>query len=93
MRYFKVECGNGLCGCNEEWLIATDGHDLEPWMIYDTYTYAEGYAGQENDIADYDSEEEYWEQYEETIHDNMYWEEISEELFHNLIDEEGWEVR
>ena len=92
MRYFKVECGNGLCGCDEEWLTTTDDSGLEYWMIYDAYTYSGGYAGQENDIADYDSEEEYWEQYDVDIYENMYWEEISEEEYNNLIDD-GWEVR
>ena len=93
MRYFRVECGNGICGCDEEWLTITNGCELKPWIVREAYTYAEGYAGQENDITDYDSEEEYWEQYEETIYENMHWEEISEELFHNLVDEEGWEGR
>ena len=92
MRYWKVESGNGLCGCDDEWLMEQND---EPSMgdIMECYTYATGYAGQENYISDYDDEEEYWEDYETDIMENTSYEEITEEEFIELRDEEGWEVR
>ena len=92
MRYWKIEVGNGICGCDDKWLMEQND---EPTMgdIMDYYIYAAGYAGQENDISDYADAEEYWEEYETDIMENTFCEEITKEEFIKLCDEEEWEVR
>ena len=98
MRYWKVKCGNGYCGCDEEWLMETENDfELGCHDIYDVYSYADGAAGinpiSEED-EDFDEENDISaEEYEADIFENMCWEEISEEEFIELRDEEGWEVR
>lgn len=96
MKYYKISCGNGYCGCNEEWLMECKV-EPEPTEVYDCYTYTDGAAGlipmDEND-EDYDPDYDItWEEYEQNIYNNMSIEEISEEEFIKLRDEESWEVR
>jgi hypothetical protein len=90
MRYFSVSCGNGYCGCDEEWLMESEV-DLDPEEVYDCYTYTEGAAGLRIGDDEFDdiAEDEYY----ENIMENIYFEEISEEEFKRLRDEESWEVR
>ena len=95
-RYYKVNCGNGCCGCDEEWLMEiTDSYELIAEEVIDCYSYESGAAGINPDDPEFDpdSEEFEGETYEEMIYDNLSFEEISEEEFKNLRDEEGWEVR
>jgi hypothetical protein len=90
MRYFSVSCGNGYCGCDEEWLMEGE---IEPEStdIIDCYTYESGAGGLRigDDEDDDISEEEYY----QNMMDNISIEEISEEEFINLRDNEYWEVR
>lgn len=97
MHYFKVIASNGLCGCNDEWLVETEEKDLDFYDILEQYAYEGGYAGIEYDEdmwAEYDEEDnDSSVGYENAICENTVWDEISEEEFIKLRDEEGWEVR
>ena len=88
MRYWKVEMGNGYCGCDEQFLTKTDD-DTE--LIFEDclqmYSYTDGAAGLNPDDEDFEECP-----YEEYISENSYWEEIDEEEFQDLIDED-WEIR
>ena len=88
MKYWKIEMGNGFCGCDEQFLTTT-GDDTE--LTFDDclqmYSYADGAAGLNPDDEEF---EEY--SYEEYISENTNWEEIDEEEFQNLVDD-SWEVR
>lgn len=90
MRYFYVSCGNGYCGCNEEWLMES-ATDLDPEEVYECYAYTDGAAGLRigEDEDDDISEEEYY----ENIMDNISIEEISEEEYIRLRNEESIEER
>lgn len=87
MRYWKVEMGNGYCGCDEQFLTKTNNAELTFNDCLQMYSYTDGAAG----LSPNDEEfEEY--SYEEYIGENSNWEEIDEEEFQDLIDE-GWEIR
>lgn len=97
MKYFKVFASNGLCNCEEEWIISTEKDDLDFYDdVLGQYSYESGYAGMEND-------DDYWtesyegddplENYEDAIAEYSYWEEITYEEFIHLRDEEDWEER
>lgn len=87
MRYWKVEMGNGYCGCDEQFLTKTNDTELTFDNCLEMYCYTDGAAG----LSPNDEEfEEY--SYEEYIGENSNWEEIDEEEFQDLIDE-GWEIR
>ena len=91
MKYFKVEVGNGYCGCDEEWVTETEADDLNFWDdILEQYSYQTGFAGMDEDEFD---EDEFGETYEDKICENAFWEEISYDEFIRLQDEEGWEQR
>ena len=96
MHYFKVTASNGLCGCDDEWLVETEEEDLVFGDILEAYAYESGYAGMENDDDLWGSENEEdgeYDLYYEAIAENSVWDEISEEEFIKLRDEEGWDVR
>lgn len=98
MNYFRVEAGNGLCGCNEKWITATEEDDLNFYEdILQCYSYESGYAGIEYDEdmwAEYDEEDnDSGIGYENAICENSCWEKITEEEFVYLRDEEGWDER
>lgn len=90
MRYFSVSCGNGYCGCDEEWLMESN-IDLDPEDVYDCYTYTDGAAGLR--IGDDEFDDIAVDQYYENIMESVCIEEISEEEFMHLRDSELWEVR
>lgn len=89
MRYWKVEMGNGYCGCDDNFLTTTEEKELLFEDCLDMYTYTDGAAG-----IDPDDEEEFnvFYSYEDGIVDNSNWEEITEEEYQALI-EDSWEVR
>lgn len=88
MRYWKVEMSNGYCGCDEEFVTATENNELTFEDCLDMYTYTDGAAGIDPSDEEF---EEY--SYEECISDNTSWEEIEEEDYRSLINDEDWEVR
>ena len=96
MKYWKVECSNGFCGCDEQWLMETsDESELESSEAIEYYSYQEGAADISADDPEFDPESEEFEgeTYEDLIYDNLFFEEISKEEFETLRDEELWEVR
>lgn len=88
MRYWKVEMGNGFCGCDEEFVTKTENNDLTFGDCLDMYCYADGAAGINPDDEEFEDCS-----YEEYISDNTSWEEIDEEEYQYLVNDEGWEVR
>jgi hypothetical protein len=90
MKYFSVSCGNGYCGCDEEWLMEGE-EEPECCEVIECYSYETGAGGLRigDDEDDDISEEEYY----QNMMDNISIEEISEEEFINLRDNEYWEVR
>lgn len=98
--YLKVKCGNGYCGCDEEWLIEIDENASDEEIeeeILNTYTYLQGAAGitpKDPDEEEYDPDYDItWEEYEENIAASISWEKISQEEFKRLNEEEWLEVR
>ena len=96
MKYFLVKAGNGLCGCDDEWITETEKDELNfDSDVLEAYAYESGYCGMEND-SDFWGED-LWDDdcdpYYDAIAENSYWEEITEEEFIRLRDEEGWDVR
>ena len=100
MRYWKVEFGNGFCGCNEEFVYQQEDDEMDVEesfldFIMAYYTYAEGAAG-----IDIGSDEEVEageaemtdEEYTQNVLDYSYLEEITREEYDELV-EEGWEER
>lgn len=91
MKYFRVEVGNGYCGCDEMWVTETEADDLNFWDdVLEQYSYQSGFAGMDEDEFD---EDEFGQTYEDRISENAFWEEISYDEFIRLQDEEGWEQR
>lgn len=98
MKYFEVHASNGLCGCDEEWVTATEKDDLDFYEdVLQQYSYESGYAGMEYDEDEWaENDEEDGDPavgYENAIGENSSWEEITEEEFARLRDEEGWDER
>lgn len=96
MKYYKVECGNGYCKCNEEWVSKYEKEVNESWLYSDAfsrYSYADGFAGCECEYETEEEEEEWWGWYEQSIWDNLSIEEITKEEYSRLINEENWEER
>lgn len=89
MKYYKVEMGNGYCGCDDNFVVTTDDDtELSLADCMEMYVYADGAAGinpDDEEFAEYP--------YEENVADNSTWEEISEEDYRKLVDEEYWEER
>ena len=90
MRYFYVSCGNGSCGCNEEWLMESEEFP-ECTDVIECYSYETGAAGINigDDEDDDISEEEYY----ENMMESVFIDEISEEEYIRLRDEDGFEER
>ena len=89
MRYFHVSCGNGYCGCGEEWVMASETMpDIDE--VVECYTYLDGAGGLDiGEDEDCDiTEEEYY----ENIYENTCVEEITLQEFNDLI-EDGCEER
>lgn len=98
MKYFEVHASNGLCGCDEKWVTATEKDDLDFYEdVLQYYSYESGYAGFENDEDEWaENDEEDGDPavgYENAICEYSSWEEITEEEFVRLRDEEGWDER
>lgn len=99
MRYFKVFCGNGYCGCDEEWLATyedayIDGIEEEASNNY-SYDcaddrYCDISTDEEAQAYGYESVEEYY--WCEQVMPNFYWEEISKKEFDDLM-ADGWRER
>lgn len=95
MFYYKVECGNGYCGCDEEWLMVYEKEPDEDTVYHDAYecySYEDGFAGSEKEYDTVEEEEEWWENYEQAIWENLSVEQIDEEEY-MAYEEEGWEIR
>lgn len=96
MFYYKIECGNGYCECDDEWVTCYEEKPNEDALYrdaYESYVYVDGFAGNENEYETVEEEEEWWEWYEQSIWDNLSIEQITEEEYNRLINEEGWEKR
>lgn len=90
MKYFKIKCGNGYCGCNEEWLLQNEGAPAFADVIQ-LYSYLDGAVGL--DIGEDDDSDISEEEYYESIDENLCMEEISKEEYLRLRDEECWDER
>lgn len=88
MRYWKVEMGNGYCGCDEEFVTKTkDDEELNFEDCLCMYSYSDGAAG-------IDLEDEEFEEYTYAdIAEDSTWEEITEEEYQFLINERQLEER
>ena len=88
MRYWKVEMGNGYCGCDEEFVTKTnDNEELNFEDCLCMYSYSDGAAG-------IDLEDEEFEEYTYAdIAEDSTWEEITEEEYQFLINERQLEER
>lgn len=75
MHYYVVNMSNGLCGCDEDFIIKNES-ELTWDNFVDHYTYRDGVSG---DMDDYDEDE-----YLENINDYSSYEEISKEKFDSL---------
>lgn len=93
-RYWKVECSNGLCGCDDKFVTTTENAEFTEADLFDYYTYEDGYAGIEYDEweenGDSDNADD---NYYAAILVNSCWDEITEDEYNYLIEEEGWEER
>lgn len=66
MKYFKITCSNGYCGCDEEWY--TYAEDTATIYDFECEDYLQNYAFYDPDARfidpdDYETEEEYEEAY------------------------------
>lgn len=90
MRFFHVSCGNGYCGCDEDWVMASE---TEPDVdeVIECYSYLDGAAGlRVGDDEDCDiTEEEYY----DNICENICVEEITFQEFNDFIEKDGLEKR
>lgn len=98
MRYWKVEFGNGYCGCDEEFVYQQEDIDIKEnfldfVMVY--YTYAEGAAsinvGTEEEVEAGEAEITD-DEYVQDILDYSFVEEITKEEYDELV-ADGWEER
>ena len=102
--YVKAYMSNGLCGCDEEYVMAIDIPEyitddniklLHVWdVILENYTYEYGFCGIETYEEDaeelgYDLDE--W--YHECLKDNCCYDTISKEEFDRIVEEGEIEVR
>ena len=90
MRYFSVSCGNGYCGCDEEWLMECE-EEPDCYEVIEYYSYETGAGGLR--IGDDEDDDITEEEYYQNMMDNIGIEEISEEEYIRLRDEEGFEER
>jgi hypothetical protein len=97
MRYYKVEFGNGFCGCDEEFVYQQDISIIDNFLdfVMAYYTYAEGAAGidigteEEVEAGEADLTDD---EYIENILEYSFVEEITKEQYDELV-EDGWEER
>lgn len=82
MHYYVVNMSNGLCGCDEDFIIKNES-ELTWDDFVENYTYRDGVY----DMDDYDEDE-----YLEDINTYSSYEEISKEKF-DLLKNEYEEVR
>ena len=89
MKYFKITCSNGYCGCDEEWYeVAEDTATADDFKCDD---YLQNYAFYDPDarfidLADFETEEEYEEacaDYQENISIDI--EEITKEEYEENV--------
>lgn len=94
MKYYKVECGNGYCGCDETFVTMSED-ELTFEDVLNMYTYESGFAGCEDGYPDFlDENDEFSEElYYDAIGENSYWDEITEEEYNRLVEEEREEER
>ena len=95
MKYWKVECSNGLCGCDDNFVTTTaDNYKFTEGDLLEMYVYESGYAGIENDEWEEKGEsDDAYENYQVAILENSCWDEITKEEYDYLLNEEGWEER
>lgn len=90
MRYYKMFFSNGYCGCDEIYLLKTEteltNEDFKGYLdCY--YSYSDGFAGFDNDWeSNYDSYDDFWDDYIESILDNSHYNEVSKVYFDELVD-------
>ena len=77
MHYYVVNMSNGLCGCDEDFIIKNES-ELTWDDFVEHYTYRDGICG---DMDDYDYDED---EYLEDINNYSSYEEISKEKFDSL---------
>lgn len=69
MKYYKILMRNGYCGCDEIELVAlSDNEDVEEYAyecLVNNYGFYEPDFRFIGEMEDYDTEEEYYEEYEE----------------------------
>lgn len=82
MHYYVANMSNGLCGCDEEFIIKSES-ELTWYDFVENYTYRDGTCY----MDDYDEDE-----YLEDINTNSSYEEISKEKF-DLLKNKYEEVR
>lgn len=95
MYYYKLNMGNGYCGCDKTYLLKTDrpidNQDFSDY-ISTYYPYYGGFAGFDNDWeSDYEDYDEFLDSYEDSVYENCYYIEIDEAEFEQWVDE-GYEV-
>ena len=85
MRYWRIECGNGYCGCDEQWVAEAEE---EPTLddVLNDYSYTFGCAGLE--IGDDESDDITEEDYYENLCDECCVTEITEEEYWRLRNDE-----
>ena len=95
MYYYKLDMGNGYCGCDETLLLKTDRPiDDQDFTDYVStyYPYYDGFAGFDNDWeSDYEDYDEFLDAYAENVYESSCYIEIDEAEFNELADE-GWNV-
>lgn len=101
MKYYRICLSNGLCGCDEDYAGFTENDDCTITLdeLLDMYTYTDGYAGIENEIDEFLeinedeglTEDDFWDDYTDTIKENSEVTEISEEEFEELKNI-GWDT-
>lgn len=87
MKYFKITCSNGYCGCDEEWF--EEAEDTVTAKDFDCKGYISNYSFYDPgasfvDPDDFETEEEYEEacaDYQENI--SIVVEEITREVYEN----------
>lgn len=86
MRYWKIECSNGFCGCNETFYIKVDSdseglvENIGNDIINSQYSYAE--PDERFITYDEDDEESYENTVEEYLENRLFWhEEVTKEEY------------
>lgn len=95
MYYYRLEMSNGYCGCDETYLLKTEteltNEDFNAYLEF-YYSYSDGFAGFDNDWeSSYDSYDDFWNSYIESIVDNSYYDAVNKVDFDKLV-EYGYKV-